>query len=52
MGASVPLSAGHESREKEAKTEHKLDVKGNRDEIKRTTKTWGGNFHFYILISR
>ena len=30
MGASVPLAAGHESREKEAKTVHKLDVKGNK----------------------
>jgi len=37
MGASVPLSMGHESHEKEAKTEHKLDVKGNRDEIERTS---------------
>jgi len=52
MGASVPLAAGHESREKEAKTEHKLDVKGNRDEIERTTKTWSGNLCFHILISR
>jgi len=48
----VPLAAGHESREKEAKTEHKLDVKGNRDEIERTTKTWSGNLCFHILISR
>ena len=38
-GASVPLAAGHESHEKGAETEHKLDVKGNRDEIERTTKT-------------
>ena len=37
MGASVPLAAGHESREKEGKIERNLYVKGNRDEIERTS---------------
>ena len=37
--ASVQLAAGHDSHEKGSETEHKLDVKGNRDEIERTTKT-------------